>query len=211
MLGQSKPVELTISATLAEVGDPVRHVFFPLDSFISLIIPIERRAQLEVGLVGNEGMLGATLALGVGNSPLRALVQGEGRAWQVEAETFFRELERSSVLQNRVNRYLYVLLRQVAQTAACTRFHVVEARLARWLLMTQDRARSSKFHVTHQFLAYMLGVRRAGVTEAAYSLQRRKLIAYYRGDMEILDARRLAAAACSCYATDKETHARVLG
>jgi CRP-like cAMP-binding protein len=155
-------------------------------------------------------MLGISLALGVTESPLRALVQGAGLAWRVDAATFRRELAISPALRRGLNRYVYASLAQIAQTAACTRFHFVEARLARWLLMTRDRAHSNRFQITQEFLAYMLGVRRVGVTRAAGALQRRKLIHYRRGSLEIRDVRGLEEAACSCYESGKETYARVL-
>ena len=208
--GDSQPVHLKFSETLSEPGERVRHVYFPIDGFISLITPGTARGQLEIGLVGNEGMLGVPLLLGVNVSPLRALVQGEGRAWRVDAATFLQEIESNTTTRATLNLYLYVFLSQLMQTASCTRFHLVEARLARWLLMTRDRAHSPQFHVTHEFLAYMLGVRRVGVTSAASALQKRKLIRYSRGDISILDIRGLERAACPCYDLDKKTYARIL-
>ena len=210
LTGDRAPVNLAFSKTLSAPGDRIRHVYFPIDSFVSLIAPGKGRAQLEIGLVGNEGMLGVPLLLGVNVSPLRALVQGAGRAWRVEATTFLRELAVNAGLRVALNRYLYVFLAQTMQTATCARFHPVEARLARWLLMTRDRAHSDRFHVTHEFLAYMLGVRRVGVTSAAIALQRRKLIRYSRGDITVLNVRGLETTACVCYEIDKEIYTRII-
>jgi len=204
------PVDLSLSEILSEAGEPIRHVYFPIDAFISLIT-IQGRGQLEIGLVGAEGMLGVSLLLGVDVSPLRAMVQGAGRAWRVDAATLEHELMGNAVLRAPLNRYLYVVLAQLMQTATCTRFHLIESRLARWLLMTRDRAHSDHFHITHEFLALMLGVRRVGVTRAASALQRRKLIRYRRGDLSVLDVRGLERAACACYAIDKRIYARIIG
>jgi CRP-like cAMP-binding protein len=174
-------------------------------------MPADASASIEVGLVGNEGMFGIPLVLGVDESPVRAVVQGAGFAVRMGAAHFTRELARSPALQSGVNRYACVHLAQLAQTAACTRFHVVEARLARWLLMTQDRAHAESFHVTQAFLALMLGVRRVGVTKAASALQRRGLIHYHRGDITVVDRRGLKSASCGCYRADRAAYERVLG
>jgi CRP-like cAMP-binding protein len=211
LIGASAPVHLEFEENLHEAGKPIKHVYFPSGGFISLITPADGRAQLEVGLVGNEGMSGVSLVLGVDTSPLRALVQGTGSAWRIEAAHFRAELERSAALRVLLNRYLYVLLTQLTQSAICTRFHLVDARLARWLLMTRDRAHTNHFNITHEFLAYMLGVRRVGVTGAASALQRRKIIRYARGEITVINGRALKAAACKCYAADLKTYARVMG
>ena len=211
LLKHCEQVELVLAEELYQAGDIIPHVYFPIESFISLITPVEDNANLEVGLTGNEGMLGITLILGLDVAPFRALVQGAGSAFRITTALFRQQLAQSPALQQLLKRYLYVSIKQLAQNGACTRFHVVEARLARWLLMTEDRAHSKHFHITHVFLAYILGVRRVGVTRAASSLQNRKLISYQRGDVTILDRAGLEAASCKCYQTDKQIYQNILG
>jgi len=211
MIDGCEPVQLAFGDVVYVPGEPIEHVHFPTASFISLIMPIDDDACIEVGMVGCEGMFGIPLALGVDVSPVRAVVQGAGPALRMEATRFCSELARSPPLRREMGRYVVVHLNQLAQAAACTRFHVVEARLARWLLMTQDRAQGDTFHVTHECLAFMLGVRRVGVTKAASALQRRGLIGYSRGDVTVLDRRGLQAASCSCYEADRDAYDRMLG
>ena len=210
LLSGCEQVELVFGNILYKRWETIRYVYFPIDSFISLETPIDGHSSLEVALVGNEGMYGTPLMLGVNVSPLHAVVQGSGPAWRMDAERFHSELKYSIALQQELNRYIYVLMSQLAQTAACTRFHVVEERLARWLLMTRDRAHSEEFHITHELLAQMLGVRRVGITKAAGSLQNKKLISYSRGDIKIRDIGGLQAASCKCYRADKETYDRIM-
>ncbi len=194
-----EPVELVFGDILCEPDQPFRHVYFPLLGFISLVATLSDHKPLEMGLIGNEGMLGVTLALGVKIAPLRGVVQGAGSALRMTAAQLGRELRASPVLRRVLNCYLYVLMAQLSQAAACTRFHEVEARLARWLLMTHDRAHGDHFYLTHSFLADMLGVQRSAVTIAAGALQKRHLIRYSRGGISILDRSGLEGASCECY------------
>jgi len=204
------PVQVAVGDTLCEPGAPIRSIYFPHDCLISLLGVAEGRMTLEVGLVGHEGMLSATVALGHEISQVRAVVQRAGKASCMNSADFRAEFARNAALQRVLYRYTDTLLAQAIQIAVCSRFHVLEARLARSLLITRDRLKSDKFHLTHEFLAHALGVRRVGVTKAASALQQQGLIIYSRGNIEILDAERLATASCKCYEIVKDAGASAL-
>lgn len=204
-------VKLAAGSVLYQPGEPILHAYFPNNCLVSLLAVVEGRKALKVGLIGNEGMVGIPLALGIGVSPVRALVQESGTATRVKAIRFSREFRRNPSLQQVLLRYTHSLMAQATQTAACSRFHLVEARLARMLLMTRDRMRSNDFRLTHEFIAQMLGVRRVGITKAAGSLQKRKLISYSRGGIRILDRTGLEAASCLCYRIVRNVHDHVQG
>lgn len=206
-----EPVALVLGEVVCEPGQETRHVFFPTKGFVSMLAAIDGKPGVEVGLVGQEGMIGSELALGVTTVPLHGLVQGTGAAWRATSAAFREELAQGTALQQVVNRYLYVLMAQLASSATCLRFHKIGPRLARWLLMSHDRAHADSFHMTQEFLAYMLGVRRAGITLAASALQRDGLIEYRHGRMTVTDRSGLEAVSCSCYASDRSEYQQQLG
>jgi len=205
LLASLEPVTLAFGEVLYEPGKPMRHVYFPVGALVSLLTVVEGHKALEVGMVGLEGMVGVALALGIPVSSVRALVQGSGPALRMKAAGFLAALRQSPSLQREIYRYAHALMTQITQTAACNRFHVVEARLARWLLMTRERMRCDQFRLTQELLGHMLGVRRVGVTKAARALLQRKLIRYSRGNIEILDRKGLEAASCRCYQVVKDS------
>jgi len=211
LLAACVPVELTLGDVYCEPGERIRHAYFPLSGFISLLLPVTGHASLEIELVGNEGMFGIPLVLGVAVSPLRVLVQGSGQALCISPASLRRELGHSAALRSMLSRYVYVSLAHLAQAAACNSFHTLDARLVRWLLMTHDRAHTDEFYLTHEFLAEMLGVRRVGVTNAAGVLQKRKLVSYSRGHIKVLDRAGLEERSCSCYQADKDTYQQMMG
>jgi CRP-like cAMP-binding protein len=211
ILARCEKVDLVFGTTLCEPGTAYRHAWFPLTGFISTVAVMDGHQPLEIRLIGNEGMLGATLALGVDSVPLRSVVQGSGTAWRLTATALRRELRECPALMRMLQRYLYVLVAQLSQSTGCNRFHAVEARLARWLLLTHDRAPADQFHLTHEFLAGMLGVRRSGITIAAGALQDYNLIDYARGEIRVLDRKGLEARSCECYAVGEHNYAQAFG
>jgi CRP-like cAMP-binding protein len=210
LLRHCRPCQLNFEEVLCEPGARMRHVYFPNRGLISLLTPVQGYPNVEVGLVGREGFAGIPVYLGAGTSPVTWLVQGGGDALRMEAAAFTRETARSPPLRDALNRYLHAFMVQIGQTAACNSRHRLGPRLARWLLMTQDRMQSDTFPVTHEFLARMLNVRRAGVTRAAGILQGRKLVRYRRGIITVLDRPALERAACDCYRAVHDVARRIL-
>lgn len=207
-LALCEPVELASGDVLCAADARYDAAWFPLRSSISLVAEVGGHPALEIGLIGNEGMLGATIALGIDVAPLRAVVHSAGSALRIGLGPLHRALRDHPVLAQSLAAYVYVLVAQLAQTAACTRFHPVEARLARWLLMTHDRAHGDDFRLTHQRIADHLGVRRSAVTIAAGALHERELIRYSRGAIRVLARRGLEAAACECYDAMRDDYTR---
>jgi len=201
-------VSLAFGEVLYQPGGRIRHVYFPIDSAISLLTAFGPAKAAEIGIVGSEGVVGASAALGIDVSYLRAVVQGAGSALRITSSRLQTECRSAAPWYRELFRSTHALMNQAAQTAACNRFHKVEARLARWLLATRDRVHSNHFKLTHEFLSQMLGVRRVGVTEAAMSLQKRRLIAYSRGNIQLLNPAGLEACAFECYGAVKEMYRR---
>jgi len=199
-------VGLTLSKVLYNSGDVIRYVYFPSDSIVSLIFVVADRSTLEVGVVGSEGMTGISVFLGAKKSRYKMIVQGAGTALRMKAAALRRHAKNNKPLQALLQLYAHALLIQVSQSAACNRFHSIEARLARWLLATRDRLDENEFRMTQDFLSNMLGVRREIVNKAAGTLSKRKLITYTRGVLTILDNEGLETASCECYRSIKEEY-----
>lgn len=210
-VGDFERVELSSPEVICGSGERMRHVYFPTDGIISLVTMLHDGSRLEVGSIGHEGMLGSSLILGIETSAQQAIVQRSGTAWRLDAAAFQRHLRKNIALRQLLNSYMYVLMGQLAQTTACSHYHQVRSRLARRLLMNRDQARGNQFHVTQEFLAHMLGVRRVGITNAANSLREEGLIDYRRGAITILDGPALELASCACYRGANDMYERSLG
>lgn len=199
LLPAMEKVGLNYGENIYERGDVIGDVYFPDSGIVSLLATIDNGAMLEVGIVGNEGMIGLAVFLGVETANNRAIVQGTGTAMKIKSADFLEECERGGALPKTLRRFTHSLMAQISQSAVCFRFHQVEARLARWLLMTADRMHSNDFQITQDFMANMLGVRREAVSKSAVVLQKQNLIQYTRGKMQILDRAKLEKTSCSCY------------
>jgi CRP-like cAMP-binding protein len=206
LLPNLEEIPLLFEKVLYEPGGLILDVYFPISGIVSLLAAVEDRATLEVGLVGREGMIGLPVFMEVKKSRNLAVVQGAGFAFRMKAKDFRKECNNGTSLPRVLRRYTHSWLTQVSQTAVCNRFHSINARLARWLLMTRDRMGADKFQLTQEFLSNMLGVRREGVNKAAGELQQQHLISYSRGALTILNGVGLEATACECYGIIKEEY-----
>jgi len=210
LLARSELVFLKPSDILSKPGQNSPYVYFPTEGLVSLITLINGGHGIEVGMIGYEGMLGVQTILEFNTAPLYAIVQREGYAWRTEISLFRHELVHCASLRRSMQAYMFFLIMQLATSSACLHYHLISQRLARWLLMRQDRVCTDQFYVTHEFLAYFLGVRRASITTAASEMQKSGLIEYRRGNIIVLDRAGLLAEACSCYTADKLAYAQLL-
>lgn len=206
-----EPVEMALGQVLYRPDEPITHVYFPSIGTVSVVAMLEDGKQVEVGTVGNEGMFGVCVFLGSVSSLLETVVQMPGHALRMRSDLLKEEFRRGEHLQDLLLRYTQAFIVQIAQTAACNRAHPIDGRLAKWLLMCQDRAQASELQLTHEFIAVMLGARRAGVSEAASRLQDEGIIRYRRGHVQILDNQMLEAHSCECYSVVKKEFERLLG
>jgi CRP-like cAMP-binding protein len=211
LVSQLEPVELSHSQILYQAGGAMDYVYFPLKSIVSLISQLSDGSSVEVGVTGYEGMVGVSVVLGVDRSPHEVMVQVPDSALRVKTSVLQAEFKRGGALQDSLLRYVQMLLLQTGQIAACNRLHSIGERLARWLLMCHDRCGRDELPLTQDFLALMLGIRRAGVTEAAIILQTEGYISYRRGQVTILDREGMEDFACECYRIVKDEFQRLVG
>lgn len=204
-----EPVSLALGDVLYNSGGQMEHVYFPTDSIVSLLYTMENGMSAEIGVVGNEGVVGIALFMGGESTPNLGLVQSEGCAVRMKAKALQDEFKRGGAFQLLLLRYTQALVTQISQTAVCNRLHPVEQQLCRWLLLSRDRIDSDVLVMTHEMIANMLGTRREGVTVAAGHLQDAGLIDYHRGRIQILNREGLEAAVCECYQVVRDEYARL--
>ena len=210
LLPHLEEISLPLRTILYEANGPIAHVFFPLNGVVSLVI-LDGGFTLEVGIIGNDGMVGTPVFLGSDRSPTRAIAQIHGAALRMDAKVFQKEIKRCGPLHDLVQRYTQAMINQISQSIVCNHRHSVQKRMCRWLLMSHDRVGADEFTLTHEFLAQMLGVRRPTVSAVAAILQKAGLLTYHRGRITILDRKGLEAASCECYRVVRNELDRLLG
>jgi CRP-like cAMP-binding protein len=205
ILSKAELYELNHSELICVADKPIDYLYFPIDGCISIVQRIDERPPLGIGIIGNEGVVGAEITLGASQNSFSAIAQGNGNAWKLKSTDFLMELRVSSELRSIMNQYLTIHMIQLGLTAACEHFHEIGPRFAKWLLMSQDRTQSPQFLMTHEFISLILGVRRVGITTIASEFRSRGLIEYHRGEMKIVNRAALEAEACSCYQKNRQT------
>ena len=205
------PVPLELKQVLYSADEPIKACYFVETGMVSLLAPLEGGGSMEIGVIGREGLVGLPVVLGADSAPSEGLVQAQGTAFRIQAQSLKRVFDESVPVRTLLLRYTLALQTQISQSAVCNGSHTVEERLARWMLMTHDRAEGDRFPMTHEFMSLMLGVRRAGVTTAAGVLKRIGAIDYGQGTMTVLDRPVLEGAACECYGIVRHEFERLLG
>jgi CRP-like cAMP-binding protein len=203
-------VSLDLKQPFTQTGQPISHIFFPTSAIASILVIMEDGTEVESGLIGPEGMVGLSAALGLDIALYRSICQVPGEAWRISTPKFREVRQRSRALDVLIQHYAVLRLRQTAQLVACNALHPATERLCRWLLMSHDRVGRDEFPMTQEFMSDLLGVRRPSVSLIAESLQASGLITYKRGQIRIKDRRSLEEAACECYAVMEELYARIL-
>ena len=204
-------VSFSLGEVVYESGGQMAHVYFPTSSIVSLLYVMENGSSAEMGVTGNDGLVGIALFMGGDSMPNRAVVQSAGGAVRMRAKVLQDEFKRGGAFQRLLLRYTQALITQMSQTAVCNRLHAIEQQLCRWLLLSRDRLDSDELVMTQELIANMLGVRREGVTAAAGRLQEQGLISYVRGRIRILDRPGLEAVVCECYRVVRDEYERLLG
>ena len=204
------PIPMPLGWSVYESGGPQRYIYFPIDAIVSLLYVLADGDSTELGVVGNDGLVGISLFMGGETTPSRAVVQSAGHGYRVRASALKAEFGRGGALNHLLLRYTQALITQMTQTAVCNRHHTVDQQLCRWLLLSLDRLPSNELVMTQELIADMLGVRREGVTEAAGSLQAAGLIQYHRGRITVLDRPKLEARVCECYKVVRRETDRLL-
>ncbi|HLL72872.1 MAG TPA: Crp/Fnr family transcriptional regulator [Pyrinomonadaceae bacterium] len=210
LLPELQPVTFSLGEVLYESQGRMEHVYFPTSSHISLLYTMIDGSTAEVGLVGNEGLVGIALFMGGDTTPNRAIVQGAGDAYKMKAWVMQEEFKRGGTLQYVLLRYTQALITQISQTAVCNRLHTTEQRLCRWILMTHDRTQTDQLDMTHEFIANMLGIQREAVSLVAHRLREKGAIDYKRGSIRIIERRVLEEYSCECYQVVKAEHQRLM-
>jgi CRP-like cAMP-binding protein len=211
LLPNLQPLDLPLGKVLYESGEKMDYVYFPTTAIISLLYIMENGSSAEIGVVGNDGLVGIAIFMGGDTTPNRAVVQSAGKTFKMEAKAMKEEFTRGGRFHNQCLRYTQALITQISQTAVCNRLHSVDQQLCRWLLLSHDRLPSDRLIMTQDLISNMLGVRREGITHAAKRLQSEGYISYVRGDMTILNRKGLESSVCECYQVVRTEYDRLLG